>query len=104
MNGSYDFIASNEYMNRPPIPPTFVYCFDVSKQAIDSGYLELCLQTVKNVIESKYLGGGGERTQVAFMAFDNCLHYFNLKSTLKQPQILIVSDTSELFLPLPVSE
>ena len=34
--GTVDFLASNEYMNRPPMPPTFVFVLDVSKQAIDS--------------------------------------------------------------------
>ena len=69
-------------MNRPPIPPTFVFCFDVSKQAIDSGYLDRCLGTIKGVIEQDCLPGGS-RTHVAFLAYDSCLHYFNLKPTLK---------------------
>jgi len=37
--GSIDFIASNEYMNRPPMPPTYIFVLDVSKPAIDTGYL-----------------------------------------------------------------
>ena len=39
--GTVDFIASNEYMSRPPMPPTFVYVLDVSKSAVDSGYVAL---------------------------------------------------------------
>ena len=38
-SGSVDFIASSEYMNRPPMPPTFIFLLDVSQQAVDSGYL-----------------------------------------------------------------
>lgn len=37
--GTVDFIANHEYMNRPPMPPTYLFAFDVSKPAIDSGYL-----------------------------------------------------------------
>lgn len=37
--GTVDFLASMEYMNRPPMPPTYVFIFDVSQPAIDSGYL-----------------------------------------------------------------
>ena len=37
--GSVDFLASSEYMNRPPMPPTFLFLLDVSQQAVDSGYL-----------------------------------------------------------------
>jgi len=50
--GSVDFIASNEYMNRPPMPPTFIFVMDVSKPAIDTGYLNICTHTIKNVIEN----------------------------------------------------
>ena len=38
-SGTVDFLASSEYMNRPPMPPTFVFLLDVSHQAIESGYL-----------------------------------------------------------------
>jgi protein transport protein SEC24 len=30
-SGSVDFLASSEYMNRPPMPPTFVFLLDVSQ-------------------------------------------------------------------------
>jgi protein transport protein SEC24 len=73
--GTVDFIASNEYMNRPPMPPTYVFVMDVSKPAIDSGYLNICVSTIKSVIENQLLPGG-ERTRV---------HFYNLRSTLKQP-------------------
>ena len=30
-SGSVDFLASSEYMNRPPMPPTFIFLLDVSQ-------------------------------------------------------------------------
>jgi protein transport protein SEC24 len=30
IHGTVDFLASMEYMNRPPMPPTYVFLFDVS--------------------------------------------------------------------------
>jgi protein transport protein SEC24 len=50
--GSIDFIASNEYMNRPPMPPSYVFVLDVSKPAVDSGYLQLCCNTILGVIQN----------------------------------------------------
>lgn len=44
---------------------------------------------------------GGERTRVAFLAFDKNLYYFNLRSTLKQPQMLVVPELSDNYLPQP---
>jgi protein transport protein SEC24 len=39
--GSVDFVASTDYMNRPPMAPTYVFAFDVSKNAVESGYLSI---------------------------------------------------------------
>lgn len=81
--GSVDFIASNEYMNRPPMPPTYVFVLDVSKPAIDTGYLYTAAATIKSVIESKLLPGQ-ERARVAFVTYDSSVHFYNLGSTRKQ--------------------
>jgi len=84
--GTVDFIANHEYMNRPPMPPTYLFAFDVSKPAIDSGYLALACSTIKSVIEQEVLPGmEGERAKVAFLTYDDNVHFYNLKSTLKQP-------------------
>ena len=37
--GTVDFIANHEYMNRPPMPPIYIFALDVSKPAVDCGYL-----------------------------------------------------------------
>ena len=39
-SGSVDLIASREYMTRPPMPPTYMFVFDVSQEAITLGYLQ----------------------------------------------------------------
>lgn len=96
--GSVDFLASQEYMNRPPMPPTYVFLFDVSQPAIESGYLQQAAHTIKGIIEENSLPGG-ERARVCFIAFDKSLYYFNLRSTLKQPQMLVIPDTNDIFLP-----
>ena len=96
--GSVDFIASSDYMNRPPMAPTYVFVFDVSKTAIESGYLEIVTQTIKRSIEEGSIPGG-ERTRVGFLTFDDTIHYYNLKSTLRQPQVIVNTETD--FLPVP---
>jgi hypothetical protein len=39
------------------MPPTYLFAFDVSKPAIDSGYLSFACSTIKNVIENELLPG-----------------------------------------------
>lgn len=64
------------------MPPTYLFAFDVSKPAIDSGYLAMACSTIKSVIEQDILPGG-ERAKVAFITYDDNVHFYNLKSTLK---------------------
>lgn len=80
--GSVDFLASNEYMNRPPMPPTFVFVLDVTKQAIDSQYLITAVHTIKSVIEGQAMVGQ-DRARVGFIAYDTAVHFFNLRATLR---------------------
>jgi len=84
--GTVDFIANNEYMNRPPMPPTYLFAFDVSKPAVESGYLALACSTIKSVIEQYLLPGqNSERAKIAFLTYDKNVQFYNLKPTLKQP-------------------
>lgn len=93
-----DIRAGAEYQNRPPMPPTYIFLFDVSQPAIDSGYIQQAAYTIKGIIEEGTLPGG-DRIKVMFMAFDKNLYFFNLRQTLKQPQMMVVTDTNPIFLP-----
>ena len=64
------------------MPPTYVFIMDVSKPAIDTGYLQIATSTIKSVIEGKLLPGG-ERTRIGFITYDSAVHFYNLRPTLK---------------------
>lgn len=96
--GSVDFKANADYMNRPPMAPAYIFAFDVSKPAVESGYLTVICAAITRAIEEGTLPGG-ERTKVGFVTFDETVHYYNLKSTLKQPQVIVSTDPE--FLPIP---
>ena len=36
-----EFIAPQEYMLRPPQPATYLWVLDVTRQAVDTGYLKV---------------------------------------------------------------
>lgn len=38
--------------------------------------------------------------QVGFVTYNKVLHFFNVKSSLAQPQMMVVSDVGEVFVPL----
>lgn len=85
------------------MPPTYIFIFDVSQPALDSGYIQQATHTIKGILEEGTLPGN-ERVRICFLAYDKSLYYFNLRSTLKQPQMLVVPDTTEVYLPCQIED
>lgn len=96
--GVVEFIAPSEYMVRPPQAPTYFFVIDVSATAVRSGMLQSVATAIKASLDD--LPGRG-RTKIGFVTFDNSVHYYNLGADLSNPQMLVVSDLKELFVPLP---
>ncbi|KAK3091418.1 hypothetical protein FSP39_019750 [Pinctada imbricata] len=97
-SSTIEFIAPSDYMLRPPQPAVYLYLLDVSFNAIETGYLRVFCDTMLEELEKI---PGDSRTQIGFIAYDRALHFFNLAEGLSQPQMLIVSDIEDIFLPCP---
>ncbi|KAL1559663.1 Protein transport protein Sec24A [Salvia divinorum] len=98
LKGSIELIAPAEYMVRPPMPPLFYFLIDVSISAAKSGVLEVVAQTIKSSLDSL---PGYPRTQIGFITYDSTIHFYNMKSSLMQPQMMVISDLDDVFVPLP---
>ncbi|KAL4457088.1 hypothetical protein ABPG74_014726 [Tetrahymena malaccensis] len=98
--GSFDIIAGQDYVARPPMPPTFFFLIDVSKASVESGMLSVVANQIKATITDELLAGK-ERTQVGFVTYDSKIHIYNLKSSLKQPQMFVLSDLTDIEIPIP---
>uniref|UniRef100_A0A8C2PCR7 SEC24 homolog B, COPII coat complex component n=1 Tax=Capra hircus TaxID=9925 RepID=A0A8C2PCR7_CAPHI len=99
-NSTVEFIASSDYMLRPPQPAVYLFVLDVSHNAVEAGYLTvLCQSLLENLDKLP----GDSRTRIGFMTFDSTIHFYNLQEGLSQPQMLIVSDIDDVFLPTPDS-
>eukprot|EP00547_Thalassionema_nitzschioides_P004459 CAMPEP_0194202452 /NCGR_PEP_ID=MMETSP0156-20130528/2463_1 /TAXON_ID=33649 /ORGANISM="Thalassionema nitzschioides, Strain L26-B" /LENGTH=1220 /DNA_ID=CAMNT_0038927941 /DNA_START=99 /DNA_END=3761 /DNA_ORIENTATION=+ len=96
--GVVEFIAPAEYMVRPPQEPTYFFVLDVSATAVRSGMLAHAANAIKESLD--HLPGRG-RTKIGFITYDNSVHYYNLAPDLNAPQMMVVSDLKELFVPLP---
>ncbi|CAL0300149.1 unnamed protein product [Lupinus luteus] len=96
--GTVEFVASAEYMARPPMPPVYFFLIDVSISAVRSGMIEVVAQTIRSCLDEL---PGFPRTQIGFATFDSTIHFYNMKSSLTQPQMLVVSDLDDIFVPLP---
>ncbi|XP_041742427.1 protein transport protein Sec24A isoform X3 [Coregonus clupeaformis] len=99
-NATIEFIAPSEYMLRPPQPAVYLIVLDVSHNAVETGYLDVVCQSLLENINAL---PGDSRTKIGFITFDSTIHFYNLQETLSQPQMLIVSDIEDIFLPTPDS-
>ncbi|CAH8519403.1 unnamed protein product [Heterobilharzia americana] len=93
-SATVEFIAPSEYMVRPPQPATYLFCFDVSHNAIATGYLQLACQRLEALIGRI---PGDSRRQIAFMTFNSSVHYYKLCG--ETMRMLICPDLEDLFLP-----
>uniref|UniRef100_A0A8C9TIC1 SEC24 homolog D, COPII coat complex component n=1 Tax=Scleropages formosus TaxID=113540 RepID=A0A8C9TIC1_SCLFO len=102
--GSYEFVATLEYCKnkKPPNPPAFIFMIDVSYPNIKSGLVRLLCAELKSLLERlpREEGAGSSAVRVGFVTYNKILHFYNVKSTLAQPQMMVVSDVAEMFVPL----
>uniref|UniRef100_A0A8C5S882 Protein transport protein Sec24C n=1 Tax=Laticauda laticaudata TaxID=8630 RepID=A0A8C5S882_LATLA len=102
--GSYEYLATVDYCknNKHPNPPAFIFMIDVSYNAVRSGLVRLICEELKALLD--YLPR--ERTteesaiRVGFVTYNKVLHFYNVKSSLAQPQMMVVSDIADMFVPL----
>ncbi|XP_030127460.4 protein transport protein Sec24B isoform X4 [Taeniopygia guttata] len=99
-NSTVEFIASSDYMLRPPQPAVYLFVLDVSHNAVESGYLTILCQSLLENLDKL---PGDSRTRIGFITFDSTVQFYNLQEGLSQPQMLIVSDIDDIFLPTPDS-
>ena len=85
-------------MVRPPQPPSYFFVIDVSATSVKSGMLKSVASAISASLDSL---PGSPRTQVGFLTYDDSVHYYSLKSGLGSPQMLVVADLVELFVPAP---
>ncbi|XP_078131864.1 protein transport protein Sec24D isoform X1 [Sander vitreus] len=102
--GSYEFVATMDYCknNKPPNPPAYIFMIDVSYNNIKSGLVKLICDELKTLLENLPSEEGMESSaiKVGFITYNKVLHFYNVKSALAQPQMMVVSDTAEMFVPL----
>uniref|UniRef100_A0A674DP36 SEC24 homolog D, COPII coat complex component n=1 Tax=Salmo trutta TaxID=8032 RepID=A0A674DP36_SALTR len=102
--GSYEFEATLDYCknNKPASPPAYIFMIDVSYANIKSGLVRLICEELKTLLDNLPREDGAESStvKVGFVTYNKILHFYNVKSALAQPQMMVVSDTAEMFVPL----
>lgn len=102
--GSYEFLATVDYCknNKFPNPPAFIFMIDVSYNALKSGLVHLLCEELKTLLDFLPREGNADESaiRVGFVTYNKVLHFYNVKSSLAQPQMMVVSDVADMFVPL----
>nr|XP_023659096.1 protein transport protein Sec24C-like isoform X3 [Paramormyrops kingsleyae] len=102
--GTYEFCASVEYCknSKPPQPPAYVFLIDVSYSSVKSGLVSIICKELKTLLDNlpRETVEGESKIRVGFVTYNKVLHFYNVKSVLAQPQMLVVSDVADMFVPL----
>lgn len=96
------YIAFLSQNNVQPNAPAIIFLIDVSYNNIKSGLVNLLCAEMKTVLANLPVDQGHNRTatKVGFITYSNAVHFYNIKKNLAQPQMMVVGDIHEMFMPL----
>ncbi|XP_065891062.1 protein transport protein Sec24D-like isoform X2 [Dysidea avara] len=101
--GSVEYVATKDYCKegRLPKPPAYIFMIDVSVTSLHLGLLSMLSQQMLKVLEKLPRDEGGScPIQVGFVTYDKSLHFYNVLGSLAQPQMMVLTDVEEVFVPI----
>jgi len=99
--GSYEIVGTKDYCrnNVFPKPPAYVFAIDVSYNNVKSGLVHLLCANMKSVLARlPRESADGPRPRVGFITYSDEVHFYNIKPTLAQPQMMVVGDVEVIIL------
>jgi protein transport protein SEC24 len=98
--GAVEFIASSNYMVRPPMPPVFVFVVEVTSAAIASGAASTALSAIAKSVEALR---SLPRAKVGIVTFDSALHFYEFRhgGRAGTATMRVVVDVESPFAPAP---
>uniref|UniRef100_A0A8R1XUL5 Sec23/Sec24 trunk domain-containing protein n=1 Tax=Onchocerca volvulus TaxID=6282 RepID=A0A8R1XUL5_ONCVO len=101
--GSYEFVATKPYCKNglKPKEPAFIFMLDVSYSAVHCGLVSIFCRNIRNLLNNlpKEMGQVKSSLRIGFATYDQTIHFYNLKSHIGQPEMLVVGDVNDVFVP-----
>ena len=98
-NGSYEFFANKQYWKKGknPAEAFYIFIFENSNGALDNGFFNACVESVKDVVsnESFY---NGTNIKISLITYNVGVDFYSFNEKFSQPQMFTVND-EEMFLP-----
>ncbi|KAI0295750.1 protein transporter SEC24 [Russula brevipes] len=96
---------------RRPQNMQYLFVLDVTPTSVLSGFLAAVCIALRAILHGRFSEDGSEAASaclpsgcaIAFVTFDDVLHFYDLSPNQASPRQLVVPDVDEPFLPLPPS-
>ncbi|XP_011498373.1 PREDICTED: protein transport protein Sec24C isoform X2 [Ceratosolen solmsi marchali] len=102
--GTYEFLATKEYCTNKtfPNPPAIIFVIDVSYNTVKSGLINLICANMKKIIRHTPVDVGQSKSnmKIGFITYSSTVQFYNIKANLAQPQMMVVGDVQDVFMPL----
>ena len=100
-NGSYEFILNKSYWkdNKMPNTPNYYFLIDLSYKAIESGFSQCALETIKDCINNNYFYNyDNVDIKICIITYETSINFYSLNPKSNQFIMLSVTD-NEIFIP-----
>lgn len=111
--GTIEFTAPKEYSTKEPVPLKTLFLIDVSMESISKGFLEGVCEGILSTLYGDEAGAeAADNTEdapksrlapgamVGFAAYDKEVHFFSVKAGLEKPQMVVMPDLEDPFVPI----
>jgi len=98
-HGTVEYVATKDFMERDPVPITYIFVIDVSFSASMNGLINKTCEALKGMF-SQEVSQFPPGAKVGFITYDRNVYFYNIKPELDQPQQLIVPDVDDIFIPI----
>ena len=98
-NGSYEFVANKNFyrFKKFSTKAQFIFIFETSLGAIDSGFLSACIESVKDAVTNEIFCNGNN-VKISIITYNTGVDFYSYGDKFTQPQMLTVND-EQIFLP-----
>ena len=99
--GSYEFIANSSYYrsDRKPNTPYYYFLIDISLSAVNTGFTQCVLETIKDAISNNYFYNYEKfDIKICIITYDTSIHFYSINNNTNQFSMYCVND-NELFVP-----